>query len=64
MNTDVTGPANSETLAEKAAKWDRIAAAWNKYRTEGAGAFDWDYDSRDLMLELTGPAQQDPQDGG
>jgi hypothetical protein len=39
--------------AVKAAKWDRIAAAWERYCTGGAGAFDWDYDSRDLMRELT-----------
>jgi hypothetical protein len=41
-----------ETQAVKAAKWDRIAAAWETYCTDGAGAFDWDYDSRDLMREL------------
>jgi hypothetical protein len=40
-------------LARKAAKWDWIAAAWEKYLTEGAGAFDWDYDSRDLMRMLS-----------
>jgi hypothetical protein len=38
--------------AAKAAKWDRIAAAWNTYWDQGAGAFDWDDDSRDLMTEL------------
>jgi len=38
--------------AAKAAKWDRISAAWDKYCTEGAGAFDRDFDSRDLMREL------------
>jgi hypothetical protein len=42
----------SET--EKAACWDRIASEWTQYCKEGANAFDWDYDSRVTMTELTG----------
>jgi hypothetical protein len=42
-----------DTVEQKAAKRDRIRAAWETYRREGAGVFDWDYDSRDLMDELT-----------
>lgn len=35
-------------------KWAKIQNAWITYCHEGASAFDWDYDSRDLMRELTG----------
>jgi hypothetical protein len=49
-------PLLAEAAARKAAKWDRIAAAWEQYQAKGAwregGGFDWDYDSRDLMREL------------
>lgn len=45
-------PRREDGQAAKAAKWDRIAEAWQTYCTRGAGAFDWDYDSRDLMREL------------
>jgi hypothetical protein len=34
--------------------WIAISSAWQVYCRQGAGAFDWDYDSRDLMTRLTG----------
>lgn len=43
----------SETVEEAAAKWGVIRAAWEAYSEKGAGAFDWDYDSRDVMEALT-----------
>lgn len=42
------------TLEEKAAARDRIAADWLTYCRVGPSGFDWDYDSRDTMRELTG----------
>lgn len=56
--TDLAGTEDDD-LPRKAAKWDRIAAAWETYCTKGAAAFDWDYASRDLMDELTAD-QGDP----
>lgn len=36
--------------------WRRIRDAWERYCELGPSEseFDWDYDSRDLMTELTG----------
>jgi hypothetical protein len=34
--------------------WIAISSVWQVYCREGAGAFDWDNDSRDLMTRLTG----------
>jgi len=42
------------TNQEKIAAWDLIAAKWEIYCTRGAGEFDWDFDSRPVMAELTG----------
>ena len=30
-----------------------LRAAWQTYSDHGASAFDWDYDSRELMAALT-----------
>lgn len=58
------------TLASDARNWRKIRDAWVLYCTKGAGeGFDWDYDSRDIMADLTGhdafeylstPAQASP----
>lgn len=40
-------------MTTPAEKWRRIEEAWVTYCQRGADAFDWDFDSRDLMGELT-----------
>ena len=37
-----------------AERWLLLREKWVTYCQKGASAFDWDYDSRDLMEELTG----------
>lgn len=42
------------TWLQDARNWRQIRDAWVLYCTKGAGEFDWDYDSRDIMADLTG----------
>jgi hypothetical protein len=37
-----------------AEKWVKLRDAWITYYKQGASMFDWDFDSRTLMAELTG----------
>lgn len=46
--------AEAEGVISDAERWRVIKRAWVEYRRKGAGYFDWDYDSRDLMHALTG----------
>lgn len=46
----VAEAAAAQTPAEK---WAVIEKAWVLYCQRGAGQFDWDYESRQVMSELT-----------
>lgn len=41
--------AEGRTVTDDAGRWALIRRAWEGYREKGAGHFDWDYDSRELM---------------
>lgn len=47
--------ARSERCETGDDRWALIAEAWQTYCRGGASAFDWDYESRDLMDALMGP---------
>jgi hypothetical protein len=44
--------ARASTVSTDAERWALIAEGWRIYEEAGASAFDWDYESRDLMRAL------------
>lgn len=47
-----TGEVDDLSELDDAQKWQLIAEKWRIFNTLGVNAFDWDYDSHDLMNEL------------